>query len=120
MKSLVILFMLFISMTVSGQAQDQDTVLIYVRKTSSEYIRAFLYSTGALNSYSIFTITDQPAEPTICGALSPNGLFDAFTQIASPTALSFAYTPTDETFATTSWNSDWDPCKLVGSIMKRL
>jgi hypothetical protein len=87
-------------------------LVIYVRKTNSEYIRAFLYSTGALNSYSIFTITDQPAEPTICGALSPNGLFDAFTQLASPTALSFAYTPTDETFATTSWNSDWDPCKL--------
>lgn len=110
MKSLVFLFMTLISMTVSAQAQ--DTVLIYVTRTNNEYFRTFLYSTETLNSYSIFTVTSQPVEPTICGAVSPNGMFDAFTQLASPTELSFLYMPTNEIFAIMIWNSDWDPCKL--------
>ena len=107
-----IIMMFTVLITLSVSAQSVETVLIYSRRVDDEYLRVIQYSTGAVNTYSVFTPTIQTVEPTICGDFSPDGLFDAFVRIDAPTVLTLRYIPTNATFGQISWKSDWDPCTL--------
>jgi len=110
LKCIVMMFIISIISSVS--AQSVETALIYSKRVNDEYLRVIQYSTGAVNTYSVFTTITQIDEPTICGDFSPDGMFDAFVRIDAPTALTLRYIPTNATFAQIAWKSDWDPCTL--------